>query len=205
MRSSHLTLVFGLALGGLLAAGCQKGPVVNYLPLEQSGLSSSTIDQLKKLHISDTEIPEILKVKNLGLSDDTCLALVNDARAHHHSFSSGDSASNLIGAGYTEQDVLTMGQSDELDDISTEAITLKLIGLSAATVQTLVARLQQGQPTLSSAVIGELKNTGVSEKQILEYVNEGMTDEQAEKEVSARTAKRNHANTDFVRTRAKRR
>ncbi|MGA2419551.1 MAG: hypothetical protein ABSG69_05665 [Candidatus Acidiferrum sp.] len=204
MRCFYLTPVLSLVLGGLLAAGCQKGPTVNYLPLEQSGLSSSTVAQLKKLQISDSEIPEILKVKNLGLSDETCLALVNDARAHHHSFSSGDSASNLIGAGYTEQDVLNMGQSDQLDTISTEAITLKLIGLSAPTVQTLVARLQEGQPTLSSAVIGQLKNTGVSERQILEYVNEGMTDEQAEKEVAARTAKRNHANTDFVRTRARR-
>src|SRR5271156_6096672 len=106
MRRPYLTPGSCLLLGGLLAAGWQQAPRVNSLPLEQSGLSSSTIDQLKKLHNSDSEIPEILKIKNLGLSDDTCIALVNDARAHHHSFSSGDSASNLIGAGYTEQDVL---------------------------------------------------------------------------------------------------
>jgi hypothetical protein len=131
--------------------------------------------------------------------------MVQDARTHQHAFSSGDSAGNLIGAGYTEQDVLNMAQSDQLDSISTEAITLKLLGLSDSTVQTLVSRHLQGQPTLSSAEIGRLKNTGITEKQILEYINEGMTDEQAEKEVAAREAKRNHANTGFVRTRAQRR
>jgi len=98
-----------------------------------------------------------------------------------------------------------MAQSDQIDSISTEAITLKLIGLSAATVQTLVSRHLQRQPTLSSEEIGRLKNTGLSERQILEYINAGMTDDQAEKEVAARVAKRNHANTDFVRTRASRR
>jgi hypothetical protein len=203
-RPGSITAVC-LLLGALLAAGCEKRPTINYIPLEQSGLSSSTVEQLKKLKVTDFEIAQVVKVKRLGLSDDTCLVMVKDARGHQHAFSSGDSAGNLIGAGYSEQDVLNMAQADQLDSISTEAITLKLIGLSQDTVQTLVSRHLQGLPTLSSEVIGRLKNTGVSEKQILEQINEGMTDEQAEKEVAAREAKRNHANTDFVRTRARRR
>ncbi len=195
----------GVLLGGWLLVGCEKKPTINYLPLENSGLSSSTVDQLKKLNVTAVEIPQIITIKGLGLSDDACLAMVKDARSHGHVFSSGDSASNLVSAGYSEQDILSMAQSDQIDSISTEAITLKLIGLSAATVQTLVSRHLQGQPTLSSEEIGRLKNTGLSERQILEYINAGMTDEQAEKEVAARVAKRNHANTDFVRTRASRR
>ena len=191
--------------GVLLSAGCETGPKVNYLPLENAGFSSTTVAQLKKLHVTDGEIPQIVKVKRLGFSDDSCLVMVKDARTHQHAFSSGDSASNLIGAGYTEQDVLNMAQSDQLDSISAEAITLKLLGLSESTVQRLVSRHLQGQPTLSSPEIGRLKNTGITEKQILEYINEGMTDEQAEREVAARESKRNHANTGFVRTRAPRR
>jgi len=205
MRGSPSIAVLCILLGGLWSAGCEKRPTINYLPLENSGLSSSTVDQLKKLNVTEVEIPQIVKVRGLGLSDDACLAMVKDARSHAHAFSSGDSVSNLVGAGYSEQDILGMAQSDQIDSISTEAITLKLIGLSAATVQTLVSRHLQGQPTLSSEEIGRLKNTGLSERQILEYINEGMTDEQAEKEVAARVAKRNHANTDFVRTRASRR
>jgi hypothetical protein len=194
----------GLLMAGLLVSGCEQKPKVDYSPLEQAGLSTSTVDQLKKLKVSDAEIPQIAKLKQLGLSDDTCLAMVNDARAHHHVFSSGDSASNLAAAGYSEQDIVAMAQSDQIDSISTDAITLKLIGLSPATVHLIVDRRLQGQPTLSSASIGRLKNTGVTERQILDYVNQGMTDDDAEKEAAAREAKRNHANTDFVRNRGRR-
>jgi hypothetical protein len=189
----------------VLPAGCEKKPAINYLPLTQAGFATSTINDLKKLDVTDQEIPQIVQLKTLGLAEETSLALVKEARAHHHSFSSGDSAGNLMGAGYTEQDVLNMAHTDQLDSISTEAITLKLIGLSQPTVELLVSRHLQGLPTLSSAVIGRLKNTGLAEKQILERVEQGMTDEQAEAEATAREAKRNHANTDFVRTRARRR
>lgn len=205
MRRGHQLVCACLGLAVTLATGCEKHPTINYLPLAQSGLSSSTVEQLKKLNVTDFEIAQITKVKGLGISDDTCLAMVKEARSHQHAFSSGDSASNLINAGYSEQDVLNMANADQLDSVSTEAITLKLIGLSQATVQALVSRHLQGLPTLSSEVIGRLKNTGLSERQILEQINEGMTDDQAEKEVAAREAKRNHANTDFVHLRGKRR
>jgi hypothetical protein len=194
-----------LLLCGFLAAGCEQKPKINYLPLTQSGFSSSTISALKKLGITDTEIPQILKLQTSGLSDDTTLALVTIAHAHRHLFNSGDAAGNLIGAGYTEQDVLSMAKNDQLDAISTEAITLKLIGLSQANVQLLVSRHLQGLPTLSSAEISRLKNTGLTEPQIMQRVDQGMTDDEAEKEVVAREAKRNHANTDFVRYRGRRR
>jgi len=194
-----------LLLCGVLAAGCEQKPKINYLPLTQAGFSSSTISALKKLGITDTEIPQILKLQTSGLSDDTALALVTIAHSHRHLFNSGDSAGNLIGAGYTEQDVLSMAKNDQLDAISTEAITLKLIGLSQANVQLLVSRHLQGLPTLSSAEISRLKNTGLTEPQIMQRVDQGMTDDEAEKEVVAREAKRNHANTDFVRYRGRRR
>lgn len=193
-----------LLLAALLLTGCEQKPKIDYAPLDSAGFSPSTVDQLKKLKVSDTEIPQIAKLKQLGMSDDTCLAMVNDARAHHHIFSGGDAAGNLAAAGYSEQDILAMAQADQIDSISTDAITLKLIGLSPATVHLIVDRRLQSQPTLSSASIGRLKNTGVTERQILEYINQGMTDEQAEKEAAAREAKRNHANTDFVRTRGRR-
>ena len=205
MRAPAFLPTATLVFCAVLSAGCEKKPKINYLPLTQAGFATTTVSDLKKLDVTDAEIPQIVQLKTLGLSDETSLALVKEARAHHHSFSSGDSAGNLIGAGYTEQDVLNMAHTDQLDSVSTEAITLKLIGLSQPTVQLLVSRHLQGLPTLSSAVIGRLKNTGLTEKQILERVDQGMTDEQAEAEATSREAKRNHANTDFVRTRAARR
>jgi hypothetical protein len=56
---------------------------------------------------------------------------------------------------------------------------------------------------MSTAEIGRLKNTGLSEKQILEKISAGMTDAQADKEAAAREAARNHSNTDFVRVRGR--
>jgi hypothetical protein len=204
MRRPALSPATYLLCCAFLITGCEQKPKITYIPLTQAGFSSTTIEDFKKLKIMESEIPQIAKLKGLGLSDDTSLALVKDAHSHQHSFSSGDSAGNLIGAGYSEQDVLNMAQSDQLDSISTEAITLKLIGLSQPTVQLLVSRHLQGLPTLSSAEISRLINTGLSEKQVLERIDQGMMDDQAEKEVAAREAKRNHANTDFVRTRTKR-
>ena len=43
----------------------------------------------------------------------------------------------------------------------------------------------------------KLKNTGLTEQQILQRINQGMTDEQAEKEIAAR--KRASNQTGFVR------
>ena len=59
-------------------------------------------------------------------------------------------------------------------------------------------------PTLTSAQIGRLKNTGLSEKQIVELINEGLSPEQAEAQISRREAVRNHSNTGFVRVQGRR-
>jgi hypothetical protein len=204
MRSMSLLFAGSLFLAALLAGGCNSRPETAYVPLEQAGFSSDSTDQLKKMKISDAEIPQIAKLKQFGFSDETCLSLVKESHVHAHVFSSADAAGNLVKAGYSESDILAMAHKDEVDTISTEAITLTLIGLSQATVQNLVARHVAGQPTLSSAEISRLKNTGLSEKQILERIDQGMTDQQAEKEVAMREAQRNHANTGFVRAHSRR-
>jgi hypothetical protein len=204
MRSMSLLFAGSLLLAALLAGGCNSRSETAYVPLEQAGFSSDSTDQLKKMKISDAEIPQIAKLKQFGFSDETCLSLVKESHVHSHVFSSADAAGNLVKAGYSESDILAMAHKDEVDTISTEAITLTLIGLSQATVQNLVARHVAGQPTLSSAEISRLKNTGLSEKQILERIDQGMTDQQAEKEVAMREAVRNHANTGFVRAHSRR-
>jgi hypothetical protein len=56
---------------------------------------------------------------------------------------------------------------------------------------------------MDTAEIGRLKNTGLTEKQILERIDGGMTNAQADKEAASREAARNHAHTDFVRVRGR--
>jgi hypothetical protein len=44
----------------------------------------------------------------------------------------------------------------------------------------------------------------MSEKQILEIIDRGMSDQQAENFIAQREANRNHSNTGFVRVRGRR-
>jgi phosphoribosylcarboxyaminoimidazole (NCAIR) mutase len=76
---------------------------------------------------------------------------------------------------------------------------LKLIGLSNPTVQAILHRRMQGLPTLTSAQIGRLKNTAMSEKQILAVVDQGYSNRLAEAFITQREVVRNHANTGFTR------
>jgi hypothetical protein len=188
----------------LALMGCQKQARVDYTSLDQSGMWSSSLDELKKLKPSSVEITQLTKLKQAGASDDLCLALMKAARAHNHEFNSADSAIDLSRASYSDAQILEMAQSDQIDILSGEAVTLKLIGLSNPAVQEIIRRKIEGLPTLSSEQIGRLKNTAMSEKQILEIVNEGLSNQQAETLIAEREAARDHSNTGFVRVRGRR-
>jgi hypothetical protein len=165
---------------------------------------SSNLDQLKKLKVSDSEIAQLTKLKQSGASDEFCLALLKAARDHQHDFASGNSAVELSRAGYSDAQILEMANSDQIDILSGEAVTLKLIGLSNSTVQQVMHRRVQGLPTLTSAQIGRLKNTGMTEKQVLDLINRGLSDKQAEIQIAQRESSRNHSHTEFVHDRGRR-
>jgi len=166
---------------------------------------SSSLDELKRLQVKDAEIGQLTKLKQAGASDELCLSLLKAARAHHHDFMSADSAIELSRAGYKDAEILEMAQTDRIDILAVDAVTLKLIGLTNATVQIIMRRRVQGLPTPSSEQIGRLKNTGMAEKQIVEFVNQGYSDERIETFIAEREAVRNHANTGFVRVQGRRR
>jgi hypothetical protein len=189
----------------LRTSGCDKHPLTDYRPLDQAGMWSSSVEDLKKLNPSDDEVAQLVKLKQTGVTDDTCVTLVNDARQHEHPFASADSAINLARAGYSEPVILEIAKTDQLDIISGDAVMLKLVGLSDSAVDMILHRRLKGQRTMSSAEIGRLKNTGLTEKQIIERINSGMTDAAADKEAAFREATRNHSGTGFQRVRGRRR
>jgi hypothetical protein len=186
-----------------IAVGCHNHPVMDFRPLDQAGMNSGTIERVKQLNISDLELQQLVRLKGSGISDDTCVTLISTAHDHKRAFSSADSVANLLNARYTESDVITYAQADKLDSISGDAVMLRLIGLSDSTVSAILQRDLQGLPTISSAAIGRLKNTGLSEKQIVELIAQGITEQQAEAEANSREAVRNHAHTDFVSARGR--
>jgi hypothetical protein len=189
-----------LFLGVLLLRieGCEKHPLTDYRPLDQAGMWSSNVEELKKLNTSDTEVAQLVRMKQGALTDDTCVGLIANAHQHQHLFTSADSAVNLARAGYNESVILEIAKIDQLDIVSGDAVMLRLIGLSDKAVDMILHRRLKGVPTMGSAEIGRLKNTGLTEKQILERINQGMTDAQADREAAGREAARNHANTGFV-------
>lgn len=194
-------LAAALVLG---SSGCGHHPLTDFRPLVTAGVSSASIERLKKLNFADAETPQLVTMKQAGVTDETCIALVSAARQHQRSFTSADAVVSLVGANYTEPQVLEIARADKLDTLSGDAVTLRLIGLSDAMVQTLLQRHLQNLPTLSSGEIARLKNAGLTEGQVMERINQGMTDEQAEKEVVARETARNHYGTGFVRVRGRR-
>src|SRR5215468_1950339 len=129
-----------LALSLLLAAGCKKHPLTDYRPLDQAGMSSDTVEQLKNL-------------KNTGISDDACVKLVSMAHQRQQFFVSSNSVRSLAKAGFSEMQILELANAGQLDTLSAEAVTLHLIGLSDATVQMILHRRLGNQPTLSSSEI----------------------------------------------------
>src|SRR5215813_11325231 len=194
--------LFGLA--GLLAiSGCKQHPLTDYRPLDQAGMWSDTVEQLKKLNVSDPEVAQLVTVKSAGISDEGCVHLVTYAHERQLFFASSQSVKSLASAGFTETQILELAHAGQLDTLSAEAITLRLIGLSDSTVQMVLHRRMANQATLSSGEISRLKNTGLTEKQIVERIQNGMTDAQADKEIALREATRNHANTGFVRVRGR--
>ena len=203
MRNPSLLAV--LALLPVLCIGCNSHPLTDYRPLDKAGMWSGGMAELRKLNTTDAEISQVVILKNAGVSDDICVALVTAAHAHHHPFSSAESAKSLNGAGFTDEQILAFAKGDQLDTLSPDAVMLRLIGLSDPTVQKLLQRRMHGLATLSSTEIGRLKNTGLSEKEIMARVENGMTDAQADAEAAAREKSRAHNGTGFVRVHGRRR
>jgi hypothetical protein len=201
MQYKHMLLgVFVL----LRMSGCNQHPLTDYRPLDQAGMWSSSVAQLKTLNTSDLEVAQIVKLKEAGITDDGCVTLVSEAHVRQHPFTNADSAVNLMHAGYAEPVILEIAKLGQLDSVSGDAVMLRLVGLSDSSVDYILHRRLKGKPTMSSAQIGRLKNTGLTEKQILERINNGMTDAAADREAAFREATRNHAHTGFVRTHGRR-
>jgi hypothetical protein len=188
-----------------LLAGCKGHPLTDYRPLDKAGMWSSSMQDLKKLNASDAEVAQLVSLKNAGVSDEMCVSLVQAAHDHQHPFASASSAASLNRAGFSDEQILAIARNDQLDSLSGDAVMLRLIGLSDPTVQTILQRRMKGLTALSSAEIGRLKNTGLSEKEIVSRIQSGMTDAQADAEAAAREHARAHSGTGFVRVRGRRR
>jgi len=194
--------LIGLALAPFLG-GCQSHPFTDYRPMTAAGFYSGTIEDLKKLNATDLELPELIRLKKTGVSEETIVALVRIAHDHQHSFSATDSVSNLAGANFSEARILQIAQTDKLDSIGGDAVMLHVVGLSDSAVQWLLDRRLKGVPTMSVNTIAALKNTGLSEKDIVYRIQNGMTDAQGQAEAAGRQKSMAHSHTGFTSIRGR--
>lgn len=172
-----LCLCAFVALCGL--AGCKKLQHADTQPLYQSGLWSDTIQQLRKLDVTDSEVSELITMHQAGLSDDGCVQLVQLARSRQKVFEDGDDIASLLRSGVSEPHVLELARMGQLGAWAVDVQGVKLAGYSDDIVMAVARRRASGLATVSGSSLVEIKNTGLSEKQILEFINKGLTDEQA--------------------------
>src|SRR5882672_3755126 len=102
----------------LRVGGCDNHPLTDYRPLDQAGMWSSNVEELKKLNTSDAEVAQLVKMKQAGLSDDSCVAMISNAHDRKYLFTRAHPAANLSRAGYHSAVILGIPKRDQRDIIS---------------------------------------------------------------------------------------
>ena len=196
-------LLLVVALAGLSVSGCKRLHPTDTTPLDQAGMWFRSIEELRGLDITDAEVAELVKARGAGVSDTACIELVRIARARKQPFAAGDAGAKLRRVGVDEATILELAKLDQLGSWVGEAQALRLTGLSEQTLLAVARRRAAGQAVLSGPSIAQLKNAGLSEAEILNLIERGTTDAQAQAMLAAR--QRATESSGFVRYHRRRR
>lgn len=170
----------------MASGGCGRFGSADVRPLDQSGMWYARVEELKALKVTDAEVAELTQLKQAGVSDAACLELISLARLHKQPFADSESILQLYRAGVTEPHILELARLKQIPSWAGEAVTLRLTGLSDDVVLAVARRRASGLPVLTGAMIGGLKNAQYTQSQILQFINAGMTDQQAERDITIR-------------------
>jgi hypothetical protein len=185
--STQPRLMLGLSLVLLLPlAACKRVEQTNTQPLDEAGMWSNSVSELRTLNVSNAEIGELTKARQGGLSDPSCVELIKLARSRQRPFSGGQPIADLLAAGSSEQTVLELERLDQLGLWAGQAQALRLAGLSDKVILAVAQRRSQGLPVLSGGKIAGLKNSGANDAVILDFIQKGITEEQASNYIAQR-------------------
>jgi len=148
-------------------------------PLDNSGMSFTTIQTLRSMDLSNAEAKQIAEARQAGLSDDDCVALVRLARSRKEPFANGDDVAQLFRAGIEESTTMQLAQLNLIGSWSGEAVVMRLAGLSDQIILEEAHRHAAGLPVLSGASLANFKNTGMREATLLQLVRRGVPDNEA--------------------------
>jgi hypothetical protein len=186
--STRPRLLAGLLLTLLLplAACSKRAEQTNTQPLDEAGMWSNSVSELRTLKVSNAEIGELTKARQGGLTDPTCIELIKLARSHQKQFSDGQPIADLLAAGSTEQTVLELARLDQLGLWAGQAQALRLAGLPDNVILAVAQRRSQGLSVLSGEKLAGLKNSGASDAVILDFVQKGITEQHASEYIAQR-------------------
>lgn len=174
------------------SAGCHHEPKIDMLSLNNAGMNYDSVQQLKGLNISTTEITQIIEIHNAGLSDSGAVELVRIFHSRNQPFDAADTVANMIQSRIQEATVLEIARMNQLGVNSGELLAIHLAGLPDPVLLEVARRHAANQTVLSGASLASIKNTGVRNSTLLELVRRGVPDSQA----PAIVAMRRHRGTD---------
>lgn len=203
VRGTALALAVLLALAMINVAGCSRMKPTDTRPLDQAGMWFRSIEELKELAITDAEVAELAKARQAGVTDSACIELVRLARQRHQQFASGDAIAGLRRVEVTEATILELARLNQMGLWAGEAQAMRLAGLSDEILLSLARHRAAGQKTLSGPLLVRLKNAGQSNVDLINFIERGTTDEQAEQMLAAH--QRAMTPSGFIRQRGRRR
>jgi hypothetical protein len=178
--SNRTRLSLGLLLAFLsLLPACKRAEQSDTAALDQAGMWFNSVGELRTLNVSNAEIAELVKVRQAGLSDLSCINMIKLARSRKKPFTDGQAIADLLSAGSSEQTVLELAHLNQLGLWAGQARALRLVGLSDNVILAVARRRAQNLPVLSGETLGELKNAGASDAVIQDMVQKGVTEKEA--------------------------
>jgi len=178
--------ICGLLGSLLMLAGCSKTRQTDTSALDQAGMWSASVRELKSLNVSNAEVAELAKAHDGGLSDSSCVELIKLARARQKPFVGGQSIADLLAAGAADSTVVALAGLNQLGLWTGEARALRLAGISDKVILAVAQRRSEGLPALSGETLGNLKNAGADEAVIVDMVQKGLSDRQAASYIAQR-------------------
>jgi len=181
--SSSTLLIVAFAL---VSVGCHQLTPLDTKPLDNAGISYDTIQQLKGLKITASEVAEIAIARQGGFSEAGCVQAVQIYHGRGEQFHAGDAISRLLQVGMSEDTVLELAKMNQMGLGAGELLAMRLAGFSDTMVLEVARRHAEGKPVLSGASLAGLKNAGLRESTLLVLVRRGLTDPQADTIISLR-------------------
>ena len=177
--------VSSVLLLAVTLGGCQKMRHADMTPLDQAGMFGNSIDQLRRAQVTDVEVQQLALARQAGLNDDACVQLMRIAHNRQQPFMYGQAVADLAGAGFKQDSILTLARLNQLPWAG-EAELMHLANLSDTIVLAVAQRRAAGEVVLSGDKVAALRNVGLSEKEILSYIEQGIADYQADQLIARR-------------------